>query len=70
LRRKILHEPLFKSYVFVKTKDSDIITLSKQVKGIVSVLYWKGKPATINEEEVNAIKEFTNNHHEIELRKV
>jgi len=69
LRRKILHEPLFKSYVFVKTKDSDIITLSKQVKGIVSVLYWKGKPATINEEEVNAIKEFTNNHHEIELEK-
>lgn len=69
LRSKIIHEPLFKSYVFVKTTDSDIIILSKQVKGIVSVLYWKGKPATINEEEVNAIKEFTNNHHEIKLEK-
>jgi transcription antitermination factor NusG len=69
LRSKILHEPLFKSYVFVNTTDSDIITLSKQVNGILSLLYWKGKPAAINEEEINAIKEFTNNGHEIELEK-
>ena len=69
LRGKILHEPLFKSYVFVKTTDSDIVMLSKQINGILSLLYWIGKPATINEDEINAIKEFTNNHHEIRLEK-
>lgn len=69
-RRKILHEPLFKSYVFVKTTYSDVTTLSKKINGILSVLYWKDKPATINEDEIIAIKEFTNNHHEIRLEKL
>ncbi len=66
-RRKILHEPVFKSYVFVKTTYSEITMLSKKINGILSVLYWKDKPATINEDEIIAIKEFTNNHHGIRL---
>ena len=69
-RRKVLHEPLFKSYVFVKTTYSEVTMLSKKINGILSVLYWKDKPATINEDEIIAIKEFTNNHHEIRLEKL
>lgn len=69
-RRKILHEPVFKSYVFVKTTYSEITMLRKKINGILSVLYWKDKPATINEDEIIAIKEFTNNHDEIRLEKL
>ena len=63
-------EPIFPSNVFVKSTDSEIIRLIKQINDAVSVLYWKGKPATIKEEEINAIKEFTHNHQEIRLEKM
>jgi transcription antitermination factor NusG len=69
-RKTLLQEPLFKSYIFIKAPDNDIINLSKQVPGIFSLLYWLGKPATINEEDIDAIKEFTNKHQEIKLEKL
>lgn len=70
LMKRIIEEPLFKSYVFVKTSEINIITISKQIKNIVSLLYRIGEPATINEGEIIAIKEFTNNHQEIRLEKL
>jgi len=70
LRRKLLYEPLFKSYIFLRATDYDIIALSKQINGIVGLLYWMRNPATINEDDINAIKEFTNNHQEIKLEKL
>ena len=69
-RKSITFEPVFNSYVFVKTTDAEIVNLSKNVNGIISLLYWKGKPATIKEEEINAIKEFTTNYHDISLEKM
>jgi len=68
-RSKFLQEPLFKSYVFVKTTDLDIVILRKQINGILSLLYRGAKPAIINEDEINTIKEFTNSHQEIRLEK-
>lgn len=70
LRKRIIEEPLFKSYLFVKTTEINIITISKQIKNIVSLLYWIGKPAAINEDEIIAIKVFTNIHEEIWLEKL
>ena len=67
---KPLGEPIFDSYVFVKSTASEIIQLTKQINDAVSILYWKGNPATIKEEEINAIKEFTVNHHEIKVEKM
>jgi transcription antitermination factor NusG len=70
LRTRIIEEPLFESFVFVNTTEINIITISKQIKNIVSLLYWIGEPAVINEDEIIAIKEFTNNHQEIRLEKL
>ncbi|MDP4285536.1 MAG: transcription termination/antitermination NusG family protein [Bacteroidota bacterium] len=70
VRKRIIEEPLFKSYLFVKTTEINIITITKQIKNIISLLHWIGKPAIINEDEIIAIKEFTNNHQEIRLEKV
>jgi transcription antitermination factor NusG len=63
-------EPVFNSYVFVRSTDEDILRLTRQVSGIISLLYWKGKPATINDEEINAMKEFALNHNEIQIEKI
>jgi transcription antitermination factor NusG len=69
-RNTILKEPLFKSYVFVKTSEEEIFMLSKGINGIISLLYWKGKPAIIKEEEINAIKDFNKYHEEITVEKM
>ncbi len=63
-------EPVFSCYVFVRSTDTEIIKLTKQINGAVSLLYWKGKPATINDEEISAMKEFSENHQEITVEKM
>jgi transcription antitermination factor NusG len=68
-RNKIAQEPLFKSYVFVCiTKDE--ISILKQVEGIINFLYWKGVPAIIKDNEITIIKEFTNEHRDIQVEQV
>ncbi len=69
-RSTILCEPLFKSYVFVRTTEIEALQLSKKINGILSLFYWKGKPATIKEEEINAIMDFTKYHQEISVEKM
>jgi transcription antitermination factor NusG len=67
-RNKILQEPLFKSYVFVNITE-DEISLVKQTDGVISQLYWMGEPAIIKEDEIAAIKEFTNDYKNIVLER-
>lgn len=64
-RKKIHHEPLFDSYVFAYTYENAVDQL--KIDGVVSVVYWKGHPAIITEDEINLIKKFTATHQEIKL---
>ena len=66
-RVKIVEEPLFKSYVFVKVSDEDR-TAVRMTAGAVNFVYWLGKPAVIKEKEINAIKRFLNEHENVEAR--
>lgn len=66
-RSKMVCEPLFKSYVFVYISEDQISRL-KRVQGIVNFLYWLGKPAIIKNEEIEIIKEFTNDYREIKIQ--
>jgi len=68
-RLKIVEEPLFKSYVFVKVTDEDRSTV-RMTNGAVNFVYWNGKPAVIREKEINAIKRFLNEYENVEARKV
>ncbi len=54
-RKKVVEEPLFKSYVFVYI---DITERSKvlMTDGVLNFVYYLGKPAIIKEVEVNNIK--------------
>jgi transcription antitermination factor NusG len=69
-RNKAVYRPLFKTYVFVHTTEQEAVTLPKGADGAISLLYWLGKPAVINDTEVNAIKEFTDGYQDIDLEKL
>jgi transcription antitermination factor NusG len=65
-RRKTVLEPLFKSYVFVKVAVSKKWELL-DIDGIVSYVYWLGKPATINDSEIITIRKFLKEFDSVEV---
>lgn len=68
-RMKIVEEPLFKSYVFVKVTDEDR-TAVRMTPGVINFVYWNGKPALIKEKEINAIKQFLNEYENVEVKPI
>ncbi len=68
-RVKIIEEPLFKSYVFVKVNDGDRSAV-RMTSGAINFVYWDGKPAVIKEKEITAIKRFLDEYENVEARPV
>ena len=66
-RVKLVEEPLFKSYVFVKVSDEDR-TAVRMTPGAINFVYWEGKPAVIKEKEILAIKRFLDEYENVEAR--
>src|SRR5574338_738083 len=67
-RKKIVHEPLFTSYVFVRVADLELTSM-RQTHGVINIVYWLGKPAVIRDNEIDIIKRFLNEHINIQLEK-
>ena len=67
-RKKIVLEPLFKSYVFVKIKPEEQVQVRK-TRGILNFVYWLSKPAIIKSEEIDTIKKFLDDYSNIRLEK-
>jgi len=65
-RRKVVLEPVFKSYVFVKAEDAKKWDLRK-INGIMNFVYWLGKPAVIKDEEINTIRKFLNEFSDVQV---
>jgi transcription antitermination factor NusG len=68
-RIKIIEEPLFKSYVFVKIND-DERTNVRMTNGVVNFVYWDGKPAIIKEKEIQTIRRFLDEYENVEAIKM
>lgn len=68
-KNRFLSEPLFYSHVFARLGKDDFHLLDK-LKGILTIAYWKDKPAVIENEEIEAIKEFVHLHRNIKLEKL
>ena len=68
-RKKVILEPLFKSYVFVRVKDSEKWDL-KNINGILNFVYWLGKPAKIKDEDIFTIKKFLNEFSDVQIEEV
>jgi transcription antitermination factor NusG len=65
-RKKVVLEPVFKGYVFVKIIEADKWEV-KKVNGVLNYVYWLGKPATIREEEIQTIRKFLNEFTDVEV---
>jgi transcription antitermination factor NusG len=66
-RKKLVLEPLFKSYVFVRVTDDDRWEVTK-INGVLNYVYWLGKPAVVRDEEIELIKKFLNEFTDVEVR--
>jgi transcription antitermination factor NusG len=67
-RKKLILEPLFTSYVFVRATEK-MHTEIRSVSGIINFVYGLSKPAIIRDIEIDCIKEFLNNHNNVQLQK-
>jgi transcription antitermination factor NusG len=68
-RKKILYEPLFTSYVFVRVNDKERLSVL-QTEGVFNYVSWQGKPAVIRDSEIELIKKFLLDHHNVRLEKI
>lgn len=67
-RKKIVLEPLFTSYVFVRI-DSESHSRVRAMPGIINFVYWLGQPAIVKNEEIEAIRDFLLEHNTVYLEK-
>ena len=65
-RIKIVEEPLFKSYVFVRVSKS-LRPEVRFVDGVLNFVYWNSKPAIVRDEEIIEIKKFMSEYEEVQV---
>ena len=63
-RTKWVEEPLFKSYVFVKIRETEQLKV-RMAGGVVNFVYWLGKPAVIKDKEIDIIRKFLNDYGDV-----
>jgi transcription antitermination factor NusG len=68
-RVKLVEEPLFKSYVFVKVNEEQR-TPVRMTDGVINFVYWDGKPAVIKEREIDSIRKFLDEYENVQLIKL
>jgi transcription antitermination factor NusG len=56
-RKKIIEDPLFKSYVFVHITEEERLSVL-QTDGVLNFIHYLGKPAVIRDEEIKLIKSY------------
>jgi len=56
-RKTMLAGPLFPRYVFVSLEDIET-DLLKQSRHIINFVYWRDKPVSVQQDEINAMKLF------------
>lgn len=65
-RKKILEEPLFKGYIFVRIEPEERAAV-RMIEGIVNFVYWNGKAAVVRDEEIETIKRFLGEFGSVEV---
>ena len=68
-RKKVILEPIFRGYVFVKVEEQKKWDI-KKIDGILNYVYWLGKPAKIKEEEINTIRRFLHEFEEVQVEQI
>jgi len=68
-RRKLVAEPLFRCYVFVKVSQDEMFR-PLEVNGVLNYIYWMKKPAPVKDHEIEKIKRFLTEHSEVALERL
>ena len=63
-RYKIVEEPLFKSYVFVRIKEENQ-SVVRLIEGVVNFVFSEGKPAIVRDREIELIRKFLKEYQDI-----
>jgi transcription antitermination factor NusG len=56
-RVKWIEEPLFKSYLFIRTEENGMADI-RMVSGVLNFVYWLGKPAIVKDREIEQVRKF------------
>jgi transcription antitermination factor NusG len=64
-RNKLIELPLFSSYLFVNGDQKELLKV-RQTIGVVNFVHHCGKPATLNDTEIERIRSLVDNYHDIE----
>lgn len=65
-RKKLVLEPVFKGYVFVRVEEDKKWQVAK-IPGVLNFVYWLGKPAKIRDEEIDLIRKFLNEFNDVQV---
>ena len=68
-RIKVIEEPLFKSYIFVRVEEA-MKSEVRYVDGVMNYVYWNGKPAIVKDNEIIEIKKFMSEYDEVEVKAI
>ena len=68
-RKKIILEPLFKSYVLVRLAPKAHVPVL-QTDGVVSFVTFEGKPAVISDAEIDTVKQFLKDYEHVQVEKI
>jgi transcription antitermination factor NusG len=66
--KKVCKEGLFNSFIFIYISEVEM-SLIRQISGVVNFMYWLSKPAIIQQEEIEAVKQLTSFYNNIKLEK-
>lgn len=68
-RKKIILEPLFKSYVLVRLAPKAHIPVL-QTDGVIGFVTFQGKPAIIRDEEIEIVKQFLKDYEHVQVEQI
>lgn len=66
--KKLAEQPLFGSVVFVRVLETEI-KLLVSTPWVVTIAYWKSKPAVISDSEIDIVRKVTDMYADIKLEK-
>lgn len=67
--KRITYAPLFPSYVFIRFSELQRAEVMK-TPGIISLVYWRDKPAVIQDQEIDVMQKFLEEYKSVYLEKV
>ena len=68
-RYKLIEEPLFKSYVFVKVSDLERTNV-RMTAGVINFVYGEGRPAVIRDKEIQNIRKFLDEYDNVMVKEM